>query len=72
MSWVGVVVIDCTLIGEPPPTGTDPTLMRRLARRTGGARWGGAGAAVLKMGRDVGTARSSAEGRATLPRLPDP
>jgi hypothetical protein len=46
--------------------------MRRLARRTGGARWGGAGAAVLKMGRDVGTARSSAEGRATLPRLPDP
>jgi hypothetical protein len=33
-SVVGVLVIVCTLIGAPPPTGTGPTWMRREARRS--------------------------------------
>ena len=32
-SVVGVVVMVCTLIGAPPPTGTSPTMIRRLSRR---------------------------------------
>ena len=39
MSVVGVVVIDCTLIGESEPTPTEPTLIWRVFRR--GARTGG-------------------------------
>jgi len=30
---VSVLVIDCTEIGAPPPTGTGPTMMRRDLRR---------------------------------------
>src|SRR5688572_29313136 len=33
-SAVTVVVIDCTEIGEPPPTGTAPTMICRLLRRS--------------------------------------
>ena len=33
MSEVKVVVIDCTEIGAPPPTGTEPTIIWRLCRR---------------------------------------
>src|SRR6266567_2400137 len=33
MSAVLVIVIDCTLTGAPPPTGTLPTLSRRECRR---------------------------------------
>jgi hypothetical protein len=36
---VGVVVIDCTLMGESEPTPTEPTLICRVFRR--GARTGG-------------------------------
>ncbi len=32
-STVGVLVIDCTEIGAPPPTGTGPTMIRRDWRR---------------------------------------
>ncbi len=32
-SLVRVLVIDWTVIGESPPTGTDPTMIRRLLRR---------------------------------------
>ena len=32
-SAVGVLVIVCTVIGAPSPTGTDPTITRRLFRR---------------------------------------
>ncbi len=39
MSVVGVVVIDCTLMGESEPTPTEPTLIWRVLRR--GARTGG-------------------------------
>src|SRR5450830_842980 len=39
MSVVGVVVIDWTLTGAPPPTSTLPTWIRRVGRR--GARTGG-------------------------------
>src|SRR4051794_24078934 len=38
-SAVSVVVIDCTLTGAPPPTGTEPTMSCRLCRR--GASGGG-------------------------------
>ena len=31
-SAVGVLVIDCTVIGAPPPTGTEPTWICRLWR----------------------------------------
>jgi hypothetical protein len=34
-SLVGVLVIDCTVIGASPPTSTPPTLILRLRRRTG-------------------------------------
>ncbi|BFK35993.1 hypothetical protein I030019A5_04640 [Bifidobacterium bifidum] len=30
---VSVLVIDCTEMGAPPPTGTGPTMMRRDLRR---------------------------------------
>ena len=33
-SEVGVLVIDWTLIGAPPPTGTAPTMIWRLWRRS--------------------------------------
>ena len=39
MSVVGVVVMDCTLMGESEPTPTEPTLIWRVLRR--GARTGG-------------------------------
>ncbi len=45
-SCVGVVHIDCTLIGAPSPTGILPTLMRRVARRSGGCRCGGVACAA--------------------------
>ncbi|GIJ38048.1 hypothetical protein Vwe01_13730 [Micromonospora andamanensis] len=43
MSAVNVVVIDWTDTGAPPPTGTDPTMIWRLARRgaSGGGGTGG-------------------------------
>src|SRR4051794_14123922 len=40
-SAVSVVVIDCTLTGAPPPTGTEPTMSCRLCRRSAS---GGGGA----------------------------
>ena len=33
-SAVGVLVIDWTVIGAPPPTGTLPTMIWRLGRRS--------------------------------------
>src|SRR5699024_6644313 len=39
MSWVGVVVIDCTVIGASPPTWMSPSLTLRVFRR--GASTGG-------------------------------
>jgi hypothetical protein len=39
ISVVGVVVIDCTLMGESEPTPTEPTLIWRVFLR--GARTGG-------------------------------
>ena len=38
-SWVGVMVIDCTVIGASPPTAMSPSLTLRVFRR--GARTGG-------------------------------
>src|SRR5215212_4922150 len=46
-SAVSVVVIDCTLTGAPPPTGTEPTMIRRLCRR--GARGGGGTAGMPRL-----------------------
>src|SRR4051812_8807069 len=46
-SAVSVVVIDCTLIGAPPPTGTLPTMIWRLCRR--GARGGGGTAGIPRL-----------------------
>src|SRR5215213_6564334 len=46
-SAVSVVVIDCTLTGAPPPTGTEPTMIRRLCRR--GARGGGGTAGIPRL-----------------------
>src|SRR3954466_5251729 len=43
MSAVSVVVIDCTLTGAPPPTGTEPTMILRLCRRGASAGGGTAG-----------------------------
>jgi hypothetical protein len=37
---VSVVVIDCTLTGAPPPTGTMPTMIWRLCRRAARRRRG--------------------------------
>src|SRR3954453_23177227 len=42
-SAVSVVVMDCTLTGAPPPTGTEPTISRRLCRRGASAGGGTAG-----------------------------
>src|SRR3954452_17363766 len=42
-SAVSVVVMDCTLPGAPPPTGTAPTMRRRLCRRGASAGGGTAG-----------------------------
>src|SRR6266536_4227166 len=42
-SAVSEVVIDCTLIGAPPPTGTGPTMICRLLRRGASAGAGAAG-----------------------------
>src|SRR4051794_14920904 len=42
-SAVSVVVIDCTLTGAPPPTGTDPTMICRVLRRGASASGGAAG-----------------------------
>src|SRR5690625_3836864 len=39
MSWVGVVVIDCTVMGASPPTAIGPSLTLRVGRR--GAMTGG-------------------------------
>src|SRR5215218_10289520 len=44
MSVVGVVVIDCTLIGASPPTSTLPTRILREGRR--GASTGGGAAGM--------------------------
>ncbi len=38
MSWVLVVVIDCTVMGASPPTSREPTWILRVGRR--GARTG--------------------------------
>src|SRR3954462_990252 len=46
-SDVSVVVIDWTLPGAPPPTGTDPTMICRLVRR--GARGGGGTAGIPRL-----------------------
>src|SRR3954470_16277024 len=46
-SAVSVVVIDCTLIGAPPPTGTLPTMICRLGRR--GASGGGGTAGIPRL-----------------------
>src|SRR3954454_16384607 len=46
-SDVSVVVIDWTLTGAPPPTGTDPTMICRLIRR--GARGGGGTAGIPRL-----------------------
>src|SRR6476619_3928993 len=42
-SAVSVVVIDCTLIGAPPPTGMLPTMICRLIRRGASGTGGAAG-----------------------------
>src|SRR4051812_17963863 len=47
MSEVSVVVIDCTLTGAPPPTGTFPTMICRLWRR--GASGGGGTAGIPRL-----------------------
>jgi hypothetical protein len=47
MSEVRVVVIDCTDTGAPPPTGTEPTMIWRLARR--GASGGGGTAGIPRL-----------------------
>src|SRR4051812_43452596 len=46
-SAVSVVVMDCTLTGAPPPTGTEPTMICRLSRR--GARAGGGAAGMPRL-----------------------
>src|SRR4051812_29508752 len=46
-SAVSVVVIDWTLTGAPPPTGSDPTMIWRLVRR--GARGGGGTAGIPRL-----------------------
>src|SRR4051812_40754239 len=46
-SEVSVVVIDCTLTGAPPPTGTLPTMIWRLCRR--GASGGGGTAGIPRL-----------------------
>src|SRR5690606_31518278 len=46
-SAVSVVVIDWTLIGAPPPTGTEPTMTCRLGRR--GASEGGGEAGMPRL-----------------------
>src|SRR5690348_10223238 len=46
-SEVSVVVIDCTLTGAPPPTGTLPTMIWRLLRR--GASGGGGTAGIPRL-----------------------
>src|SRR6185312_12500516 len=46
-SEVSVVVIDCTLTGAPPPTGTEPTMICRLIRR--GASGGGGTAGIPRL-----------------------
>src|SRR3954447_11727450 len=46
-SAVSVVVIDCTLTGAPPPTGTLPTMICRLIRR--GASGGGGTAGMPRL-----------------------
>lgn len=46
-SEVRVVVIDCTETGAPPPTGTEPTMIWRLARR--GASGGGGTAGIPRL-----------------------
>ncbi len=43
MSAVSVVVIDCTETGAPPPTGTEPTMIWRLLRRSASAGGGADG-----------------------------
>ena len=42
-----MVVIDCTETGAPPPTGTEPTMIWRLARR--GASGGGGTAGIPRL-----------------------
>ena len=42
-SAVRVVVIDCTDTGAPPPTGTEPTMIWRLLRRSASTGGGAAG-----------------------------
>jgi hypothetical protein len=50
MSVVLVVVIDCTEIGAPPPTGTLPTLIRRVGLRGASTGAGAAGIPRLMAG----------------------
>src|SRR5687767_5735594 len=47
MSVVGVVVMDCTLMGESDPTPTEPTLICRVLRR--GARTGGGAEGIPRL-----------------------
>ena len=51
MSWVFVVVIDCTLIGASPPTATSPTIIwrvfLRVARTGSSERMEGIPSAIL-------------------------
>ena len=56
-SAVTVVVIDCTLIGAPPPTSTPPTSICRVGRR--GARTGGGRAGMPRAMVTGGSARLS-------------
>src|SRR4051812_50175095 len=74
-SLVSVVVIDCTLTGAPPPTGTEPTMIWRVVRR-GASGWGGAagiprltagtgGASLGEVGRGDDVRGAPGEGRHT-------
>src|SRR5690606_38823754 len=50
MFVVGVVVIDCTLTGAPPPTRTFPTLIWRVGRRGASTSGGGFGIPMFTAG----------------------
>src|SRR5580693_5627554 len=69
---VSVVVIDCTVTGAPPPTGTEPTMIWRDSRRSANGAGGACGiprSVLIAPIRSVGTALA----RLTLPNpLPRP
>src|SRR6201986_4308532 len=80
-SAVSVVVIDCTLTGAPPPTGTDPTMIWRDCRRSasGGAGTCGIPRSVLiapirsvgTLGSRSGTPESQYPDHCSITRGPD-